>query len=216
MPPRHPPPIFPLTICISALSAAPSWSTKAAVSFAEAAASPSAAKRNQSKIPIESSDGDFVMCFPEGGQPSAHRKPRKAEGRLPYEKRSLLFSLCQQHQNLDGISCRALSDLIAAAIPPKTCGFPGTPMQLDFVRINRPKSYAGLPARWCSGVVILPLPEASKSGRRWLPRPYAPGRRSTKGSDQCRKSDPPGHGQPTPDPDQRYPGGWDNPGPQNR
>ena len=41
----------------------------------------------------------------------------------------LLLSLCQQLEDLDGVGCRTFSDLIAAAIPQKTCGFPGTPMQ---------------------------------------------------------------------------------------
>ena len=71
-------------------------------------------------------------------------KPKRPVWEIPEKDGSL--ALCQQHQNLDGVGCRTLTHLIAAAIPPKNYVFSGTPMQLDFARMNRSKSCAGLPA----------------------------------------------------------------------
>lgn len=54
-------------------------------------------------------------------------KPKRPVWEIPEKDGSL--ALCQQHQDLDGIGCSAFTHLIAATIPQKTCGFPGTPMQ---------------------------------------------------------------------------------------
>ena len=67
-----------------------------------------------------------------------------------------LLTLSQQLQDLHGVGGCALAHLIATAIPLKNYVFSGTPMQLDFARMNRSKSYAGLPAGWCCGYVTGP------------------------------------------------------------
>ena len=69
---------------------------------------------------------------------------------------AMLLTLGQQLQDLHGVGSSALAHLIAAAIPQKNYVFSGTPMQLDFARMNRSKLYAGLPAGWCCGYVTDP------------------------------------------------------------
>ena len=70
---------------------------------------------------------------------------------------------------------------------PKNLRFFGGPDAMDFARMNRSKSSAGLPAGWCCGVLTWPVPAAGGSVQRWRQRPYGPDRRSTTDSARCRR-----------------------------